>query len=273
MSIELAPNFKRSLTLSSPLILASGSLDGTLVGAVVTFPLTQAPRSAGPAPRVVEIPGGFMLRTGGANPGLAHVLREDARAWAASPCPVIVAFATQAEQHWPEMAARLERVPGVAGIELLFNPIMNAAGALRALRAATDLPILAKLDLDNASAVAAGCVAAGANTLVVARAPRGMAVVQGRAWFGRLYSPAILPVALRAVAEIAALDLGVPLVACGGVHTAGDVRSCLAAGAVAVEVDSGAWIDPQIPVEIARELSTSVPLANGSSGEQVGAGI
>lgn len=300
MSIELAPNYKRSLTLSSPLILASGSLDscavgddgtdisaigddgtdssaiGTVgadssaVGAIVTFPLTLSPRSAGPSPRVVEVPGGFMLRTGGANPGLGHFLRDEARGLAASPCPVIVALATQAEQHWPEMAARLERVPGVAGIELLFNPVMDAASAIRALRAATDLPVLAKLDIDNAHAVAASCVAAGANAVVIGRAPRGMAIVGGRAWYGRLYSPAIRPIALRAVAEIAALDLGVPLVGCGGVHAADDVRSFLAAGAVAVEIDSGAWIDPHIPAQIAKDLATSVYSANDAAGAQAG---
>lgn len=273
MSIELAPNFKRSLTLSNPLILASGSLDGSAIGAVITSPLTLTPRAAGPAPRLVEVPGGFMLRTGGANPGLAHLLREEARTWASSPCPVIVSFATQAEPHWPEMAARLERVTGVAGIELLFNPVMDAARAVRALRAATDLPVLAKLDLDNAHNVAASCVAAGANALVIGRAPRGMAIVREHTWYGRLYSPAIHPIALRAVAEIAALDLGVPLVGCGGVHTAGDVRAFLSAGAAAVEIDSAAWIDPQLPAKIAKELGTSVHSAKDSSGMEAGATV
>jgi dihydroorotate dehydrogenase (NAD+) catalytic subunit len=254
MSIELAPNCKRSLTLASPLILASGSMDGAGVGAVVTFPLTSAPRSAGPGARVVEVPGGFMLRTGAANPGLSHVLRDHARAWAASPCHIIVAFAAQAESQWPDMAARLERVPGVGGIELHLNPAMDAAGAIRATRAATDLPVLAKLDLDNAREIAAGCVHAGANSLVIGRAPRGMASVDGRAWYGRLYSPAVQPIALRVLADVAALELGVPLVACGGVHAAGDVRAFLAAGAVAVEIDSAAWVDPQIPGKIAKDL-------------------
>ncbi len=254
MSIELAPNCKRGLIVSSPLILASGSMDSTGVGAVVTSPLTFTPRSAGPSPRVVEVPGGFMLRTGGANPGLRHVLREHARAWAASPCPIVVAFAAQAQSHWPDMAARLERVPGVAGIELHLNPTMNATGAIRATRAATDLPVLAKLDLDNAREIARACIEAGANALVIGRAPRGMAFVDGRAWYGRLYSPAVQPIALRVLADVASLELGVPLVACGGVHTAGDVRAFLAADALAVEIDSAAWVDPQNVVKISREL-------------------
>jgi dihydroorotate dehydrogenase (NAD+) catalytic subunit len=254
MSIELAPNWKRSLALASPLILASGSMEDSGVGALVTFPLTLAPRSAGSCPHVIEVPGGCMLRTGAANPGFAHVLREHARTWAVSPCPIIVALAIQAESHWPDMGARLERVPGVGGIELYLNPTMDAAGAIRATRAATDLPILAKLDLDNAHETAAGCIEAGANALVIGRAPRGMAFVDGRAWYGRLYSPAVQPIALRVVAQIAALQLGVPLVACGGVHAAGDVRAFLSAGAVAVEIDSAAWVDPEIPGRIAREL-------------------
>ncbi len=254
MTIELAPNFKRSLTISNPLILASGSLDGTLVGAVVTPPLTLDARSPGASLRVVEVSGGVLLRTGAANPGLNRILREQRRAWAASSCPIIVAFAAQGEMHWLEMATRLERVPGVAGIEVHFNATMDAAKAIRALRGATDLPILAKLDLDNALMVAANCAAAGANALVIGRAPRGMAIISGRPWYGRLYSPSVQPIALRVLAEIAALDLGAPLVGSGGVHAAGDVRSYLNAGAVAVEIDSAAWIDPQLPARIAGEI-------------------
>ncbi len=253
MAIELAPNFKRSLTLSNPIILASGSLDGALVGALVTSPLTLDPRTPGASPRVVEVPGGVLLRTGAANPGLSRILREQERTWSASPCPIIAAFAAQGEERWAEMAARLERVSGVGGFELHFNTTMDAASAIRALRGATDVPILAKLDLDNSATVAAACVAAGANALVIGRAPRGMAMVNGRPWYGRLYSPTVQPIALRIVAEIAALDLGAPLVACGGVHSAGDVRAYLDAGAVAVEIDSAAWVDPQIPLQIAGE--------------------
>ncbi|MBI4786875.1 MAG: hypothetical protein HY782_07515 [Chloroflexi bacterium] len=242
-AIELAPNWKRSLALASPLILG-------------TLPLTMHPRGGGRHPRVIEVPGGVMLRTGAANPGLPRVLRDNERVWASSPVPIIVALAAQGARDWPAMAARLERVPGVGAVELHLNPTIAAADAVRATRAATELPILAKLDLDQAVEIAAECLAAGANTLVIGRAPRGMVMRDGHPWYGRLYSPMVKPLVMRAVAEVAARRLDAPLVACGGVHSADDVREFLAAGAVAVEIDSAMWVDPQVVARIAGEVET-----------------
>ena len=256
--LELAPNWKRSLTLSNPILLAAGgyATDAVNIGALVTLPTTLRARAGAPMPRVVEIPGGVLIRTGAANPGLARVVRGYRRAWEQSQMPIIVAFAAQGARDWVTMAARLESVAGVGGIELHFNPTMDAADALRAVRALTELPILAKLDLDNAREIAADCVAAGANALVIGRAPRGMRIVDGKAWYGRLYAPSVKPIALRAVAEIVEMKLDVPVVACGGIHSAEDAREFFAAGACAVEIDSAEWIEPGIAAKIAMELES-----------------
>lgn len=244
--IELAPNWKHSLTIDHPLILAAGGFtpdqfpNPLQIGAFVTLPLTRRARSGAPQPRVVEIAGGALIRTGAANPGIS-ILREYDRAWETSAVPILVAFASQGMRDWVEMAMQVNRAGGVSGIELHFNPTIEAPAAIRAVRAATELPILAKLDLDNAHDVAADCIAAGANALVIGRAPRGMKMIDGKLWFGRLYGPAAKPIALCALAEIAKLNLGAPIVACGGVHSAEDVREFIAAGAAAVEVDSAMW--------------------------------
>lgn len=256
MNIELAPNWKRSLTLAHPLMLAAGGFAPNVenIGAFVTLPITLHARTGAPLPRVVEIPGGALIRTGAANPGLERVLREHTRAWAHSPIPIIVALAAQATREWGEIAARVENVPGVGGVELHLNPTFDAVDAIRATRAATELPILVKLDLDNARDIAEVCITAGANALVMARAPRGMAIVNGRAWHGRLYSPAIKPIVLNVLDEIVDLKLDVPLIACGGIHSADDARDFLAAGAAAVEVDSAAWVAPSLVARIAEKL-------------------
>ncbi len=257
--IELAPNWKRSLTLLHPLILASGDMNlpstaPLAVGAVVTAPLTLHARRGAPPPRVAEVPGGCLIRTGAANIGLTRALRENQRTWAARPYPIVVAFAAQGARDWGIMAGRLEGVAGVAAIELHLNPKISATDAIRATRAATELPLLAKLDLDSPLEVASDCVAAGANALVVGRSPRGMAHAAGRAWYGRLYAPSVKPLALRAVADIAARNLDAPIIGCGGIHSADDARDFLAAGAVAVEVDSAVWVDPQIITRMAEVL-------------------
>ena len=256
MMIELAPNWKRSLAINNPILLAAGgyTTDATNIGALVTLPTTGRARAGAPMPRVVEVPGGVLMRTGAANPGLSRVLREYRRAWEQSRAPIIVALASQGARAWATMAAQLEGVANVGGIELHFNPTMDAADALRAVRTATELPIFAKLDLDNARAIATDCATAGANALVIGRAPRGMRIVDGKAWYGRLYAPSVMPLALRAVAEIAEVKLDAPIVACGGVHSAEDAREFLAAGACAVEIDSAEWIEPGMAGRMARGL-------------------
>ncbi len=257
--IELAPNWKRSLSLAHPLMIAAGGytdfLDTPNVGAVVTLPTTMHPRTFAPTPRIVEISGGVLVNTGAVNPGLSRAIRELERASAHTITPIIVALAAQSAHEWGEMAVRLERIPGLGGIELHLNPTMDARTVIGATRAATELPILAQLDLANAVTVALDCVNAGANALVVGRAPRGMVMRDGKKWHGRLYSPSVKPLALNALNEIQDLKLKVPLIGCGGIHSVGDVREFLAAGACAIEIDSAVWVDPGIVEKIGAELS------------------
>ncbi len=245
--IELAPNWKNNLSLDHPLILAAGGLspdqfpNAPRIGAFLTLPLTQRARAGAPPPRVVQVASGAILRTGAANPGIS-ILRDYWNAWQKSTVPIIVAFASQGVRDWVEMTRQVNRSKGVSGIELNFNPTIDAPATIRAVREATELPLLAKLDLDNAHQVAEDCITAGANALVVGRAPRGMRMIDGKPWFGRMYGPAAKPLALRTLAEIAQMNLGAPIVASGGVHSADDAREFIAAGAVAVEVDSAMWV-------------------------------
>lgn len=258
--IELAPDWKRSLAIPRPLLLASGALavpeQADSIGALVTLPLTLYHRMGAPLPRVVEIPGGALFRTGAANPGLTRVLRQYRTAWArsATDIPIIVALAVQGVRDWPAMAAQLERVPGVGGVELHLNPTIDSPAAIRATRARTDLPILAKLDLDEAApAFAAECIAGGANSLVIGRPPRGAAVVEGRPWYGRLYAPSVKALVMRVLVELASQNPHAPLIASGGVYSAEDVRDFLGAGAAAVEIDAALWLNPGMLADVAQE--------------------
>ena len=79
---------------------------------------------------------------------------------------------------------------------------------------------------------------------------------------GRVFGPLVLPLALQTLretlAEVGALAPAVPLIACGGVHTAADVELLLAAGASAVMVDSLAWVAPRaLNALLARDYGLS----------------
>ena len=57
---------------------------------------------------------------------------------------------------------------------------------------------------------------------------------------GRLYGPAILPLALNAVRSLK--KLGLPVIAGGGVFRKKDGEAMLSAGALAVQLDAVLWL-------------------------------
>jgi dihydroorotate dehydrogenase (NAD+) catalytic subunit len=171
------------------------------------------------------------------------------------------------------MARRLEGVSGLAGVELnlscqnggrnAFGIDEGSAGSLvAAVRRATDLPIIAKLTAAAADvrAVARACEAAGADAisaintlpgLALAADRRGSAVASG---YGGICGPALKPIALRVVWEVAQ-SVDVPVIGIGGIATLDDVLDYLAAGASAVGIGVAAMADPMLPVRLAVELA------------------
>jgi dihydroorotate dehydrogenase (NAD+) catalytic subunit len=91
--------------------------------------------------------------------------------------------------------------------------------------------------------------------------------------FGGLSGPALKPVALRVVYEVAQV-VKIPIVAIGGVGSLDDVLDFLMAGAVAVQVGTALFADPVVPIRLADELAAWCA-ANGlgSHLELVGAAL
>ncbi|MEO5918247.1 MAG: nitronate monooxygenase, partial [Candidatus Limnocylindrales bacterium] len=71
--------------------------------------------------------------------------------------------------------------------------------------------------------------------------------------YGGLSGPAIKPVALRIVYEVAQV-VRIPVIAIGGVTSLDDVLDFLAVGAVAVQVGTAIFADPTLPVRLVSEL-------------------
>ncbi len=260
MAVELAPRHKVGLALSSPLILASGtigygdaisrSLDLSCCGAWVTAPIGLRPRSGSPPPRMAEVPGGLVLAETGQNPGLSHVIRRHGPSWARLGLPVIVRLWGSDEEQ-ATVAHQLETVESVAAVELAPDDRLrpaDVAGLVRAVRHACDLPVLVALPLlPNVADWAMACEEAGADALVVGQPPRARGVAaNGATVQGRLYGPAVAPLAWAALEQVARADAGLPLIGAGGVHRPADVQTFLRLGAAAVEVDTAIWVDPTL---------------------------
>jgi dihydroorotate dehydrogenase (NAD+) catalytic subunit len=103
-----------------------------------------------------------------------------------------------------------------------------------------ELPVVVNVALTETTAPWLSELAGLGAAAISLAAPRGaLPAADGRLVSGRLYGPALLPLALAAVQALAAL--GLPVIGGGGVYTVADGRALLAAGAVAVQVDTVLW--------------------------------
>jgi dihydroorotate dehydrogenase (NAD+) catalytic subunit len=261
--VDLAPGHKWGLTLANPVMAASGSLgygsprpllvDPSTLGAVVTSPVSLRPRRGALPPRASIRPHGFILRTGGANPGVERVLAMNARRWEELPTPVIVHAVAREPSEMASLMDRLEESPA-AGVEIDVGPTRD----LEILRAACtgSLPVLARVPLIGALDWALQAVGAGACAVVVAAPPVGIAPGPGGPMRGEWHALALLPLLLDALAAVREA-VTVPLVGSGGVHSIGDARAILELGADAVQLDDILFLDPRKAMDIVRHLKTN----------------
>jgi dihydroorotate dehydrogenase (NAD+) catalytic subunit len=241
---------KHDLTLTSPLMNAAGSLgffphthspvDWSLLGAFITNPVSLQPRTPAHGRRFVEYPGGFLLHTGYPNPGFTRVVRQVARHWRHSPVPVILHLLARYPEEVEKMTRRLEQLEGVAGLEVGVDGDANADNVEALTQAASgELLVIIRLPLERAIELAPRAIRSGAMAISLAP-PRGIyPAAGGELLQGRLYGPAIFPLALRAVQGLS--QMGIATIGAGGVYTHEHMAAMLSAGAWAVQVDSAFW--------------------------------
>jgi dihydroorotate dehydrogenase (NAD+) catalytic subunit len=309
LSVDLAPEHG-GLMLANPIMVASGTfgygveydevVDVQRLGAICCKGTTLRPRAGNPPPRVTETPGGMLNSIGLQNPGVDAVIEKYGPLWQGWKVPVIVNIAGESIEDYVEVARRLDGVPGVAGIELNISCPNVGKGGLQfaidrdaaravtaAVRRATDLPLLVKLSPNVADVrpIAKAIEEAGADAITAINTLSGLAVSadRTRAFLGNTYGglsgPAIKPVALRVVYEVAQV-VSIPIVGIGGVTSLADVLDFMACGAVAVQVGTAIFADPELPVRLgdelraeclARGLSSCAPLVGTALPKRAGA--
>ena len=309
LSVDLAPEHG-GLMLANPIMVASGTfgygveydevVDVQRLGAICCKGTTLRPRAGNPPPRVTETPGGMLNSIGLQNPGVDAVIEKYGPVWQGWKVPVIVNVAGESIEDYVEVARRLDGVPGVAGIELNISCPNVGKGGLQfaidrdaaravtaAVRRATDLPLLVKLSPNVADVrpIAKAIEEAGADAITAINTLSGLAVSadRTRAFLGNIYGglsgPAIKPVALRIVYEVAQV-VSIPIVGIGGVTSLADVLDFMACGAVAVQVGTAIFADPELPVRLgdelraeclARGLSSCAPLVGTALPKRAGA--
>lgn len=304
LSVDLAPRRPGALLLANPVLAASGPfgygveyaeiVDVERLGAICSKGTTLEPRAGNVPPRMVETPAAILNSIGLQNPGVDAVLERYAPEWAHWRTPVIVNVAGDSVEEYVAIVERLDGVAGVAGIELniscpnvghgglQFALDRDAAGELTgAVRRVTELPLMVKLSpaASDARAIAEAVTRAGADAISACNTLPGLAIDRSRRrpllgnTYGGMSGPALKPIALRVVFEIAQV-VDVPIVGIGGIGSLEDVIDYLMAGATAVAVGTALFADPALPVRLIDELAAHCA-SNGLSSpcELVGAAL
>ena len=280
LSVQLAPNNKRALLLKNPVMTASGTfgygteysdfVDIQRLGAIVCKGTTLEPREGNPQPRLAETPAGLLNSIGLQNIGVEALIKEKAPLWASWQVPVIVNIAGESIDDYARLAARLDGVVGVSGLEVNVScPNVKsggmefgtdpkaAASVTRAVKKATSMPVIVKLtpNVTNIVEIAEAVADAGADVLCLINTLRGMAIdVSARKpslgnICGGLSGPAIKPVALYMVYQVAG-RVKLPIVGCGGIMSARDALEFIMAGASAVEVGTAQFVNPRALLDV-----------------------
>ncbi len=190
---------------------------------------------------------------------------------------IIVSIAGKTLEEFVDMAARLDGLPGADALELNIScpnvsggvdfgadPAMCQA-VVAGVRRACRLPVIAKLtpNVTSIAAIARAAEAGGADALSLINTCLGLAVdwrrrrpILGRG-LGGLSGPAIKPIALRAVYQVAAA-VRIPLVGIGGIATIDDVMEFLVAGASAVQIGTANFYRPAVSIELLDALPAAL---------------
>ena len=275
LSVRLGP-----LYLKNPVLVASGTfgygeefadfLPISKLGGLVVKGISLYPRAGNPPPRLVESAAGLINSIGLENVGVEAFLERKLPYLRDYDVPIIVNIFGTTTEEYARVAERLSGVEGISALEINIScpnvrkggmafgsePEM-AAAVVKAVRRATELPLITKLspNVTRIEQIAQAVTDAGSDILscintvaamavdIVSRRPRLGSLVGG------LSGPAIKPIALRCVYEVVqAVDK--PVIGIGGITSAKDALEFLLVGARAVQIGTANLINPTVSLEV-----------------------
>ncbi|MGH7201819.1 MAG: dihydroorotate dehydrogenase [Planctomycetaceae bacterium] len=275
------------LQLANPILVASGTFGYARemqafvpfdrLGGIIPKTVTPTPRIGNPPPRTVETPSGMLNSIGLDNDGLEAFLAKHLDYLLSLNTAVIVNIAGRNVAEFVHMTEALSGRGGLAGLELNIS-CPNVSGGVdfgtdpkltaevvSAVRAATALPVIAKLtpNVTNIVPIAQAAAEAGADAVTLINTVQGLAVNWRRrrpvlgAGLGGLSGPAIKPLALRIVWQVAG-RVNVPIIGVGGIASIDDVMEFLVAGASAVQIGTANFYNPSLAGRLVDELEQTV---------------
>lgn len=269
-----------SAFLPNPVGVASGTfgygseyeklVDLSALGAIYTKAVTLQPRPGNDIPRIVETPSGLINSIGLANVGVERFLAEKVPFLSGLDCAVIANVAGSTEEEYCRVVEMLESCGAMFGYELNVSCPNVKHGGLAfgtdprlverltsLLKKLTGKPLVVKLtpNVTDISVIAKAAEQGGADAVSCINTLVGMAIdVRAKkpvlpAGTGGLSGPAIRPVGVAMTYRVSRA-VRIPVIGMGGIMSADDALQYLLAGASAVQIGTGIFVDPTMPAGV-----------------------
>lgn len=272
------------MVLRNPVMTASGtfgygydyedflSLDS--LGGIVVKATTGSERQGNPYPRMAETPSGMLNAVGLQNKGVDYFCKEIYPKLKDKNTNVVVNVSGSTLEEYVEVASKINNLENIPAIELNIScPNVKEGGmafgtnkdmtfkVVSAVRKAYGKTLIVKLspNVTNIVEIAKASEDAGADSLSLINTLLGMAVDAEKrvpllsTITGGLSGPAIKPVALRCVWQVAK-QTKLPLIGIGGIMNAQDAIEFLLVGATAIQTGTGNFINPSLSQDIAKGI-------------------
>ena len=287
------------IAMRNPVMTASGTfgygpeyadlVDLNQLGAIVVKGIRSEPTVGNATPRTVEVASGLINAIGLPGPGVDGFVEDFMPFLRKYDVPVIVNIWGKTIEEYAAVAARLDAVPGIAGLEvnvscpnikegsqLFGNNLALFEKVIKAIRAATRLPMMPKLapNIGDIADYARCAEACGADAISLINSVPAMAVdIETRRAklaniTGGLTGPAIKPIAVRLVWQ-AARAVKIPVVGMGGITCAEDALEYFIVGARAVAVGTASFTDPDTALRVVQGISDYLVRHNLASLDQL----
>ena len=271
------------IEMKNPVTVASGTFgygrefsnffDLGKLGAVITKGTSLKPKSGNKPPRVCETSSGMLNSIGLQNPGVDFFAENDLPFLRKFDTKIIVNACGSTIDEYVELAKVLNKLD-IDGVELNLSCPNVKAGCMAfgntyegvkeitsRVRKVLDKPLIVKLtpNVTDIASIAKAVEDAGADGVSLINTLLGMKIdIDKRKPVlanntGGLSGPAIKPVAVRMVYQVSQA-VKIPILGMGGIVNGDDAIEFMLAGATAISIGAGNFIDPYTSVNTVKQI-------------------
>lgn len=266
------------IEMKNPVVVSSGTFgygreysdffDLSKLGGICTKGTSLKPRSGNKPPRTCETPSGMLNSIGLQNPGVEYFIENDLPFLKKFDTAIIVNACGNTPDEYEELFKILNKLD-IDGVELNLSCPNVKKGCLAfgttyegvknitsIVRKVLDKPLIVKLtpNVTNIADIAKGAEDAGADAVSLINTLMGMKIdIHTRKPVlanntGGLSGPAIRPVAVRMVYQVSQA-VKIPILGMGGIMNSDDAIEFMLAGASAISIGSGNFVDPYTSIK------------------------